>query len=75
MIFSTLKGRDANNNTMTSQNNELDDQPQEIRITNILDEKSITTPATAMAEDDDSFLDWETRNEKIPIGKHIIAGK
>lgn len=27
-----------------------------------------------MAEDDDSFLDWETRNAKIPIGKHIIAG-
>jgi len=26
-------------------------------------------------EDDDSFMDWETRNEQIPIGKHIIAGK
>ena len=26
-------------------------------------------------EDDDSFMDWETRNEHIPIGKHIIAGK
>ena len=25
--------------------------------------------------DDDSFMDWETRNESIPMGKHIIAGK
>jgi hypothetical protein len=28
-----------------------------------------------MLESDDSFMDWETRHEKIPIGKHIIAGK
>jgi len=28
-----------------------------------------------MLEHDDSFMDWETRHEKIPIGKHIIAGK
>ena len=28
-----------------------------------------------VCEDDDSFMDWETRNEQIPIGKHIIAGK
>ncbi len=26
-------------------------------------------------EDDDDFMDWETRKEQIPIGKHIIAGK
>jgi len=26
-------------------------------------------------DDDDSFMDWETRNEQIPIGKHMIAGK
>jgi hypothetical protein len=26
-------------------------------------------------EDDDSFMDWETRDDEIPIGKHIIAGK
>jgi len=26
-------------------------------------------------EGDDSWMDWETRHEKIPIGKHIIAGK
>ena len=25
--------------------------------------------------DDDSFLDWETRDESIPFHKHIIAGK
>lgn len=24
--------------------------------------------------DDDSFLDWETRNEAFPFSKHIIAG-
>jgi hypothetical protein len=24
--------------------------------------------------DDDSFLDWETRDEAIPFHKHIIAG-
>jgi len=22
----------------------------------------------------DDFLDWETRHESIPLGKHIIAG-
>ena len=27
------------------------------------------------AEDDDSFMDWETRKETIPFGKHVIAGK
>ena len=26
-------------------------------------------------EDDDSFMDWETRNESIPMTKHIIAGR
>lgn len=25
-------------------------------------------------EDDDSFMDWETRDEKIPLIKHMIAG-
>jgi hypothetical protein len=25
--------------------------------------------------DDDSFLDWETRNESFPFHKHIVAGK
>lgn len=24
--------------------------------------------------DDDSFLDWETRNESFPLHKHILAG-
>ena len=28
-----------------------------------------------IVEDDDSFLDWETRASDIPMGKHIIAGK
>jgi len=27
------------------------------------------------AIDDDSFLDWETRHESIPLHKHIVAGK
>lgn len=27
------------------------------------------------AEDDDSFMDWETRNEKIPMLAHMVAGK
>jgi hypothetical protein len=27
------------------------------------------------AIDDDSFLDWETRDEAFPFHKHIIAGK
>jgi len=26
-------------------------------------------------DDDDEWMDWETRKEHIPIGKHIIAGK
>lgn len=26
-------------------------------------------------EDDDSFMDWETRKESICLWKHIIAGK
>ena len=26
-------------------------------------------------EDDDEWMDWETRSESIPMGKHIIAGK
>jgi hypothetical protein len=26
-------------------------------------------------EDDDSFLDWETRHESFPFHKHIVAGK
>jgi len=25
-------------------------------------------------EDDDSFLDWETRNETVPFWKHCVAG-
>lgn len=25
--------------------------------------------------DDDSFLDWETRDEAFPFHKHIVAGK
>ena len=24
---------------------------------------------------DDSFLDWETRDEAIPLHKHVIAGR
>ena len=24
---------------------------------------------------DDSFMDWETRSESIPMASHIIAGK
>jgi len=28
----------------------------------------------AAEQDDDSFLDWETRDESIPFHKHIIAG-
>ena len=24
---------------------------------------------------DDSFLDWETRDEAIPLHRHVIAGK
>lgn len=27
-----------------------------------------------LPDDDDSFLDWETRNESIPFWKHVIAG-
>jgi hypothetical protein len=25
--------------------------------------------------DDDSFLEWETRQESFPLHKHIVAGK
>ena len=30
--------------------------------------------ANQILEDDDEWMDWETRNESIPIFKHIIAG-
>ena len=30
---------------------------------------------TAIQDDDDSFLDWETRQESFPFHKHIVAGK
>ena len=26
-------------------------------------------------EDDDEWMDWETRKETIPLFKHMIAGK
>ena len=26
-------------------------------------------------EDDDEWMDWETRDESIPLFKHMIAGK
>ena len=26
-------------------------------------------------EDDDEWMDWETRKESIPLFKHMIAGK
>lgn len=29
---------------------------------------------SAKSLEDDSFLDWETRDESIPFHKHIIAG-
>ena len=32
-------------------------------------------PKEEQIEDDDEWMDWETRKEQIPIGKHIIAGK
>lgn len=32
-----------------------------------------TQPAPSL--DDDSFLDWETRDEAFPFHKHIVAGK
>lgn len=31
-------------------------------------------PKEEMIEDNDEWMDWETRREHIPIGKHIIAG-
>ena len=30
---------------------------------------------TTLPDDDDSFLDWETRHETFPFHKHIVAGK
>ena len=30
---------------------------------------------TTLPNDDDSFLDWETRHETFPFHKHIVAGK
>ena len=26
-------------------------------------------------EDDDEWMDWETRKETIPLFKHMVAGK
>ena len=31
--------------------------------------------AMVAEEDDDSFMDWETRKESIPMLQHIVAGK
>ena len=30
--------------------------------------------ASQVLEDDDEWMDWETRRESIPIFKHVIAG-
>ena len=30
--------------------------------------------ANQIIEDDDEWMDWETRKESIPIFKHVIAG-
>ena len=32
-------------------------------------------PGEEKSLDDDSFLDWETRDESFPLYKHIISGK
>ena len=34
-----------------------------------------TSSANQTVEDDDEWLDWETRKDSIPIFKHMIAGK
>ena len=33
------------------------------------------SPGSQEDKDDDEWLDWETRDESIPLFKHMIAGK
>ena len=33
------------------------------------------SPGSQEIKDDDEWLDWETRDESIPLFKHMIAGK
>ena len=39
------------------------------------DKKKLQEEEAIESGDDDSFMDWETRSESIPIASHIIAGK
>ena len=38
-------------------------------------ERERVSPAEEIAEDDDEWMDWETRKESIPLFKHMVAGK
>ena len=33
------------------------------------------SPGSQEIKDDDEWLDWETRDDSIPLFKHMIAGK
>ena len=33
------------------------------------------SPGSQEDKDDDEWLDWETRDDSIPLFKHMIAGK
>ena len=37
--------------------------------------KEVAGGGTNLQDNDDSFLDWETRHETFPFHKHIVAGK
>ena len=38
-------------------------------------ERERVAEAEEELEDDDEWMDWETRKESIPLFKHMIAGK
>ena len=42
--------------------------------TNLAMEAERQSSASQILEDDDEWMDWETRKESIPIFKHVVAG-
>ena len=41
---------------------------------NLVMEAERQSSANQILEDDDEWMDWETRKESIPIFKHVVAG-
>jgi len=53
----------------------LDRRRDESRKQRMMANNTVNNLQLPLQEDDDEWMDWETRNEKIPMWKHMIAGK